>query len=562
MDSSATVHEARYGLSVLRAEYREPLLVLMALVGVLLLLACANVANLLLARATGRRRELVLRVALGAGRMRLVRQLLTEAVVLAGIGTIVGVALSRVGVAVLLRLVSGNNVPVPLETPADWRVLAFLTGITAVTAVLAGLIPAFRATRLDLNAALRGSAANVAGSGRGSGRWAVGKILAGVQVALSLVMLVVAGLFVRSLMNLGSVELGYDPAPLAMFRVSAVSGGVPLASAQPFFDDLLTKFAAMPRVKHVTMSENGLFYGSEMNVGVGFPGHTPPAGPEPDIRLDMIGPAYFTTIGIPVVMGRDIQASDTGGLQGCWINQAGVKKFFGAESPIGQRMSIHYSFGERECEIRGVVGDARQGELRRDIAPRAYVPMFPALPNFGGGAIVEMQVTGDPMAMQPEIRRVIQSVNAAVPPPTVHTVPELIGLDLTTSRMTARLSTLFGALALILAAAGIYGVISYSVSRRVTEIGVRLALGAERGAILRMVAGEALGIGIAGAVVGLAASLGFTRYIGTMLFGLGARDPWTITIGIAGLLAVALAAAALPAWRASRTDPIQALRAE
>ncbi|HEX5070881.1 MAG TPA: ADOP family duplicated permease, partial [Vicinamibacterales bacterium] len=561
MESSATVHEARYGLSPLRAEYRDPLLVLMTLVGLLLLLACANVANLLLARATGRRRELVLRVALGAGRARLIRQLLTEAVVLAGLGTLAGVALSRLGIAVLLRLVAGGNVPVPLDTPADWRVLLFLVGTTAVTAVLAGLIPAIRATRLDLNAALRGSAANVAGSGRGSGRWAPGKVLAGVQVALSLVLLVVAGLFVRTLMNLGSVELGYDPAPLAMFRVNAAAAGVTPTAAQPFFEDLLTKLAAMPRVKSVSLSENGLFYGGDMNVGVSFPGQAPPSG-EPDIRLDMIGPAYFTTTGIPVVLGRDMQASDAGGLQGCWLNQSGVTRYFGANSPMGQRMTIHYSFGDREYEVRGVVADARGGDLRSAIPARAYVPFFPALPNFSGGAIVEMRVAGDPMAIQPDVRRLLQSINSAVPPPTVHTVPELIGLDLTTNRLTARLSMLFGALALILAAAGIYGVLSYSVSRRVTEIGVRLALGAERGAILRMVAAEALGIGVAGALVGLAVSLGVTRYIGTMLFGLGARDPWTIAIGVFILLAVALTAAALPAWRAAKTDPIRALRAD
>lgn len=562
MDSSATLHEVPYGLSALRAEYRQPLLVLMTLVGLLLLLACANVANLLLARAAGRRRELVVRVALGAGRARLVRQLLTEAVVLAGLGTIIGVALSRLGIAVLLRLVSGNDVPIPLDTPADWRVLAFLVGITAATALLAGLIPAFRATRLDLNAALRGSAANVAGAGRGSGRWALGKVLAVVQVALSLLLLVVAGLFVRSLVNLGSVELGYNPAPLAMFRVNAAAAGVPLASAQPFFDDLLTKLAALPRVKKVTLSENGLFYGRDMNVGVAFPGQPAPSTGELDIRLDMIGSAYFSTVGVPVLMGRDIQASDAGGLQGCWLNQAAVKRFFGGNSPIGQRMAIHYSFGEHEYEVRGVVGDARIGELRDEIPARAFVPFFPALPNFSGGAIIEAQVTGNPEAIQADIRRLIQAMNGAVPPPTVHTVPELIGLDLTTNRVTARLSTLFGALALILAAAGIYGVLSYSVSRRVSEIGVRLALGAERSAILRMIAGEALGIGIAGAVVGLAVSLGVTRYLDTMLFGLGARDPGTIAVGVFILLTVALAASALPAWRASKTDPIRALRAD
>ena len=562
MDASATLHEIPYGLSPLRAQYRQPLFVLMGLVGLLLLLACANVANLLLARATGRRREFVVRVALGAGRWRLVRQLLTESLLLAVIGTIAGVALSRAGVVLLLRLVSGDGSQIPLDTAADAHVMLFTAAVTALTTLLAGVIPALRATRLDLNTTLRGTAATVAGAGRGAGRWPLGKILAGVQVALSLVLLVVAGLFVRSLINLSSVELGYDPAPIAMFRVNPATAGVTPAGAQMFYQELFAKLSAIPRVRHVSLSELGLFYGSDMNVGVAFPGQTIPAGVEPEIRLDLVGAGYFTTIGVPVAMGRDIEAGDATGLPGCWLNQAATRRFLPQTPPLGQHVQLRFSFGNAECEVRGIVRDARGGELRDDIPARAYAPFFPLRANQNGAATVELQVSGDPMSIQPEVRRVIRSMSPSLREPTVHTVRELIGLDTATDRATAWLSMLFGVLALVMAAAGIYGVLSYSVSRRVKEIGVRLALGAARGSILRMIAGEAAMIAIAGTALGLAVALGATQIIASMLFRLGARDPWTIGAGVVILIGAALAAAALPAWRASRTDPIRALRTD
>jgi predicted permease len=553
--------DARHGLSPLRGEYREPLTMLMALVGLLLLLACANVANLLLARSTARRRELALRVALGASRGRLIRRLLTESVLLAGIGAVAGSWIGTIGVSGLLRAVSEEPTPIPLDVRLDGAVLAFTIGITLVTGLLFGLAPALRATRLDLNVVLRGAAANVAGSGRGGGRWPLGNTLAAAQVALSLVLLVAAGLFVRSLQNLASVPLGYDASHQLMFKISPTAIGYTAATTGPLYEDLLGRFASVPGVRAVSLSDNGLFYGSDSGDDVSFPGYAAPAGVDMSARFDLVGPGYFSAVGIPVLAGRDVLPQDSTGVRPCWLSQTMTQRFFQKDSPIGRRMVIHYSFGDAECEISGIVADARHGALRGVLTPRFYMPFFGAVTK-PTSAVFHLRVAGDPNSVAPDVRRVLREANAGFPAPRFRTVSSLIDLSLLRDRLTARLSSLFGVLALLLAAIGLYGVLSYSVSRRVSEIGVRMALGAGRGRILGLVLGEALVIAASGTAVGLAGALGATRLIATLLFGLNARDPFTLSVSAAVLLVVAVVSAAVPAWRASRTNPILALRSE
>jgi predicted permease len=560
-DAHVVAKDARHGLSPLRGEFRQPLMVLMALVALLLLLACANVANLLLARATGRRRELALRVALGASRARLLRQLLVESLVLAALGAIAGVWLGTLGVHGLLRLVSEDSTPVPLDAHLDGAVLAFTVGVTLVTGLLFGLAPALRATQLDLNVVLRGAAANLAGAGRGAGRWPLGKTLAAAQVALSLLLLVTAGLFVRSLQNLASVPLGYDAGHILMFSLDPTTRGYSPATIGPFFEQLLAKLTTVRGVRSASLSGNGLFYGGDSGDDVSFPDSQIPAGLDMSARFDLVGPAYFSTIGIPILAGPDVEPRDSTGVRPCWLNQTMARHFFQKDSPIGRRMVIHYSFGDGECEIRGVVADARANSLRAELKPRFYQPFFGDITK-PTSAVIELRVAGEPAAVSGDVRRVIHDVNEALPSPRFHTVPELIDLGLVQDRLTARLSSLFGALALLLAAIGLYGVLSYSVTRRVGEIGVRMALGAERVNILTLVLGEALLITGIGAVVGLVGALGATRLVSTMLFGLSARDPLALSGGLALLLVTAVLAATMPAWRASRIDPIQALRSE
>ena len=561
VDAHLVVRSAAHGLSPLRAEYAQPLAVLMALVGLLLLLACANIANLLLARATGRERELAMRVALGASRARLVRQLLTESLMLAALGAAVGLIVAYWGDRLLLRLVSGGPAAIPLETPLDGPVLAFAGIVTLATGLLFGLAPALRATRVDMNVVLRGTAATIAGASRWAGRIPVGKVLAAAQVAISLLLLIAAGLFVRSLQRLGDVPLGYDATGIVLFRLSPTVDGYTPATVDALFADLLGSIGRAPGVQSVTLSSNGLFEGSELGSGISFPGFTAPPGVEMATLLDLVGPRYFSTIGIPILLGRDVTAADSAGLPGCWVNQSAARYFFGDDSPIGRRVVTHFSFGDAEFEIRGVVADARANSVRDDIPGRFYLPYFGSVIT-PASAVFAVRTDGDAAAIGPEVRRVLRETDTRLSVSSFWTVPELLGDGLARDRLTAQLSSLFSTMALTMAAIGLYGVLSYSVGRRVGEIGVRLALGARPGRIVGLIVREALTVTLIGAAVGLAAAFAAARLLETMLFSLSPRDPVTFAGAAAVLLVVAAAAAAVPAARAAHTDPLRALRSE
>jgi predicted permease len=561
VNANLVIRDARYGLTWLRAEYRQPLYILMALVGLLLLLACANVANLLLARATGRGRELAVRVALGAGRARLVRQLLTESVLLAGIGAAAGLLVAYLGARLLVRIVSGTATPVSLETPTDTAVLLFAIGLALVTGLLFGLAPALRATAVDLNLTLRGVAASIAGPARRPGRWPLGKVLAGAQVGLSVLLLIAAGLFVRTFQHLADAPVGYDPDRLLMFRLTPLGDGYQQPAIDPLFETVLQRLEQLPGVRSATLSFNGLFYGRDLNAAVTFPGLTLPPGFDASTGFDLAGPGYFTTLGVPVLVGRDVERQDSQGLPGCWLNQTAAREFFKDENPVGRRMVAHFSQANLDFEVRGVVADSRTQEVRGEIGRRIYLP-FLASPVRPTDAVFEVRTAQEAAQLIPAARAAIRDVDSRLTPPSFHTVPELIGEGLARDRLTAQLSALFSVLALLLASIGLYGVLSYSAGRRVTEIGVRLALGARRVGIVGLIVREALAITALGLAGGLLAAYAATRVVETMLFGLTPRDPMTFA-GAAGiLLIVAGLAAAVPAWRASRTDPLTALRAQ
>ena len=559
LDAHLVLRSAVNGLSSLRSEYEQPLAVLMTLVGLLLLLACANVANLLLSRSAGRHRELAVRVALGAGRARLVRQLLTESVLLAAIGAAFGLLVAMLGTRALLQLVSDTSTPVPLAARLDAPVLAFTALVTLATGVFFGLAPALRATRPNLNVVLRGAAHNIAGGG--FGRWSLARSLVGAQVALSLVLLVTAGLFVRSLANLGAVSIGYDPAGITMFRVSLGAAGYTPEARAPFLRDLINRIGATGGVRGVTLSANGLFYGGDSGDEVSFPNATLAAGLDMNARFDFVGPKYFATLGVPVVSGRDVDATDGVVAPSAWLNQTMARYYFKDANPIGQRLVVHYSFGDAEYEVRGVVADSRGQSLRDDVGRRFYLPYFGAATR-PTDAIVIVRSATDAGNLVPELRRIVTASDSRLDAPFFHTIPELLDRELVRDRMTARLSSLFGAIALLLASVGLYGVLSYSVSRRVSEIGVRMAFGAGRGRILGMVLREALGMTIAGAIAGVAAAVAATRLLQTMLFGLDARDPLTIVSATLALVIVAALAAIVPASQACRTDSLVALRSD
>ena len=559
VSAKLVARNASRGLSELRGEYGQPLYVLMALVALLLLLACGNVANLLLSRATGRERELAVRVALGAKRGRLVRQLLTESVLLAGLGAAAGLGVARLGTRVLLQLVSGTSVPVPLDARLDGPVLAFTAGIALATGLLFGLAPALNATRPDVNVVLRGSAANIAGLGRGTGRWPLPRLLVGAQVALSLLLLITAGLFVRSLEKLGNVALGYDADHLVMFRLAPAVSGYRQAEIRPLFEDLLGRLATTPGVRAVSLSDNGLFYGGDNGDDVSFPDEVMPSGKDMNARFDAVGAGYFATLGIPVLQGRDVRPEDGTGAPSAWLNQTMAEYFFPGQSPIGRRMVVHYSFGVAEYEIQGVVADSRSQSVRDQIDRRFYVPFFGAITK-PHAAVFEIRTAADSASVVPAVRKLIREVDPRLDPPVFRTVAGLIDLLLIRDRLTARLSSLFSGIALVLACVGLYGVLSYSVSRRVGEIGVRLAFGADRGNILRLVLEEALAVTMVGVLVGLGVAWFAARLLSTLLFGLTTHDPIALVGATSLLVIVATLAAAVPAWRASRTDPLTALR--
>jgi predicted permease len=533
----------------------------MGLVGLLLLLACANVANLLLSRSSARQRELAVRVAMGAGRGRLIRQLLTESVLLASLGAAVGLLLAKWGDTLLLRMVSSGPTTVPLDVHLDLRVLGFAIAATLITGILFGLAPALRSTRVDLNQVLRGASRSISGGGSGSGRMPLGKVLVAVQVAISLLLLVSAGLFVRSLQKLTAVPLGYDTSHLLMFRLVPATSGYKPAATGPLFQQLLAKFSTAPGVSGVSLSENGLFFGSDSGDEISIVGFTPKNGQKMDASWDQVGPNYFSTIGIPVLMGRDVQAQDSTGSRVCWINQTMAKYYFGTESPIGRHMRDEYPEDRQDLEIVGVVADAKYNSLRGQTERRFYAPFFNPV-ELSTQAAFFVRYTGESAPVVASLRDLVRQTDSTLDPLAIHTIPEQIDARLVRDRLTARLSTFFGLLALLLACIGLYGVLSYTVSQRTSELGIRMALGAQRGTVLWLILREALTVTIIGALVGLATALAATKVLASMLFGLTARDPITLIGAAIILLAVATLAATLPAWRASRTDPMTALRYE
>jgi predicted permease len=559
--SILVARSASRGLSTIRGEYQRNLGILMGLVGLLLLLTCANVANLILARSAGRQREMAVRLALGAGRRRLVRQLLTESILLATFGALVGLLLAHWGDRLLLRMASSGNDPIPLDVKINLMVLGFTMGVTLLTGVLFGLAPALRATRLDLNYILRGAARNIFGSTRGVGRIPLGKLLVGIQVSISLLLLIVAGLFVRSIQNLSAIPLGYNAQGMILFRMAPGLSGYKGAAMQHLFDQLNSKFKSVSGVTAATLSSNGLFAGTESGDQISFPGYTVKPGLQMSARFDQVGPNYFATIGIPILMGRDVTPEDSTGTKHCWINQTMSKYFFGDESPMGRQIKDEYPETQKVCEIVGVVADAKYNSLRGNTPKRFYFPFFNPIED-SNFAVHFVRYSGDASTVTSGLRRAVRDIDPALDAPEFFTIPEQIDRRLRGDRMTARLAGFFGSIALFLACIGLYGILSYTVARRTGEIGVRMALGAQRGNVLRMVLREALVVTLLGTLVGLGAALAATRVLTSMLYGLTPRDPATLVAAALVLLAVATLAALIPAWRASRTDPMTALRYE
>ena len=550
------------GASTLHAQFGQPLLILMGVVGLVLLVACANVANLLLARAASRQKEIAVRVAMGARPSRLFRQLLTESILLAGIGGVIGLLLAQWADAILLQLVSRGPSPIPLNVQPDAKILGFTLGISLLTGVLFGLAPAFRAARVDLNSVLKGTSRGSVGTATQGGKVPVGKVLVVAQVALSLLLLIVAGLFVHSFQKLANVQIGYDRDHLLLFSINPIESGYKGPAIAQLYKDMLDRIRTVPGVRAASLSQNGLFSHSESADEISIEGYAPKSGQDMDARFDEIGPNYFSTVGIPILVGREIGPQDSGNGQRVGvINQTMARYYFGEESPIGRRIWDMFPTSRTDFVVVGVAADAKYNSLDEKTPRRFYVPFFNPIgeTNF---ARLEIRTSGDPTAVASGVREAVKSTSSTLPQIEVHTMNDMVSNSLTRDSMITKLAGFFGALAVLLSCIGIYGIMAYAVAGRTSELGLRMALGAQRGNILWLVLRESMLLVLIGVAIGLPAVYGAGKLVSSLLFGLTAADPIALAGATALMFIVAAVAGYIPARRAAQTDPIVALRYE
>jgi len=543
------------GMSRLREQFESPLVILMAVVGMVLLIACANIANLLLARASARGREIAVRLALGAGRIRLLRQLLTESTLLGLMGGLLGMMFAWWGTQLLLRFLPRNRIPLTLEVTPDLRLLFFGLAISIATGVLFGLAPALQATKPGLAPALKDERSPAAA---GMLRLGLRKLLVVAQVALSLLLLVGAGLFIRSLENIKAVDSGMHVESVLLASLNPALNGYTPPQVRNFYQQLLARVEALPGVRSAALVEAPLLSGDYSMVGMRVPGHAdPPKGRS--ILINDVSPKFLETAGIQLLAGRDFGKQDTptsGSV--AIINEAAVRYFFGDENPIGKRVRLGRQEG---MEIIGVAKDSKYRSLREETPRTAYLD-FDQQERASGERTLYVRTARDPIQLAAAVRREVQALDKDLPLYNVKTSAEQRDESLVEERLVATLCGFFSSLALLLACIGLYGVMAYGVARRTREIGIRMSLGAQRPAVLWMVFRETVLLVIAGVAVGIPAVLGVARLIRNQLFGVTPTDAGTITIATLVLLGIALLAGYIPALRAARVDPMVALRYE
>jgi len=551
------------GFSQLRAEFFTLLLVLMTIVALVLLIACVNVANLLLARASARQREIAVRLALGAARTRLVRQLLTESLLLAFLDGAAGLVVAQWGTRALLRTAVSPSAAQSLDVRPDPVVLSFAVGVCLIAGLLFGLVPALKSLNVNLSPDLK-ERAQRQGAGGSLSRVNWGKVLVASQVALSLLVLFAAGLLVRTLHNLKNLDLGYSREHLLLIRTDPIAAGYKGQQVVDFANEMIRRLGILPGVSGATVSKNGLFSGSDSGDDIKVEGYVPARDEDKAVHWDWAGPNYFSAIGIPLILGRDIGPQDTAtSPKVAVINETMARFYFGKTNPIGRRIWIDDEENrDKPIEIIGVARDARGMELRGSMERRFYMPFAQTFQQSMANVIFEVRAAGDPSAMGNAARKVITDFNPNVNVAWVYSVDRLVDNAVSTDAAIAQLSSFFGALALLLACVGLYGVMSYTVSGKTKEIGLRMALGAQRRAVLWMVLRDVMKVLLAGLAIGVPASLAASQLLRSMLFGLKATDPFSLMLVILLLSTVALFAGLIPARRATKVDPMVALRYE
>ncbi|MES2697840.1 MAG: ADOP family duplicated permease, partial [Verrucomicrobiota bacterium] len=523
-----------------------------------LVIACANVANLLLARGASRRREIAVRLTLGASRAQIVRQLLAESVLLAGLGAVAGLVLAWWGSRALLALQPFGDGPFTIEASLDWRVLAFTVSVALATGILFGLAPALRSTRLDLSAEFQGSARTLGAHSRSM----LAKSLMVAQVALSVVLLIGAGLFVRTLRNLQNVDVGFNREHLLLFEVNAGASGTPAPRIPALYAQMRDRLGAIPGVKRAGFARVPPLSQRNWSSGVSVPGYAS-TGRGEGANMNAIDADYLATLEMPLLLGRTFTARDEANTpKVAIVNQAFARKYFDGENAIGRRIALNAPAADADIEIVGVTRDASYSRIRTTPPPVVFLP-YAQLPGTSDGvATFVVRFTGESAAVMPLVRAALQEVDANVPIFNVRTQEAQIDRLLAQERLFARLCSVIGVLALGLAGVGLYGLMSYTVARRTGEIGLRMALGALPQSVLMMVVRESFVLVALGAAIGVAVAVAASRWIVSMLFGVSTTDPFTYVAVTALLAVVGLIACFFPALRAARVDPMTSLRAE
>ncbi len=550
------VESGSQGLNDVRKGYEMPLRILQFVVGLVLLIACANVANLLLSRATTRQKEMAVRLALGASRWRVLRQLLTESILLALIGGLAGLVFAYWAKDFLVQWNPwGNRLPV-LDLSLDWRVLGFTTAVSVLTGLLFGCAPAWRATRVDVNPALKDGGRGSQGSSRS---W-FSKALIVAQVAMSLVLLIGAGLFMRTLRNLQTVDVGFNPENLLLFRVDPRLNNYKDEQIAQLYEAMVARLESVPGVRSVTLSRHPLLSGSSSINSIQVQGQEPRSERERRVWTQRVRANFFETMEVPLLAGRHLTLQDDRRApKVAIVNQTLARQFFGDENPLGRRFGYGAVENSGDIEIVGVVKDAYYTHLRYGIPPTVYLPYPQQVPSQMNFAV---RTTSDASSFIPAIREAVQQVDKNLPLFEIKTQERQIEQGFAREQSFARLTTFFALLALLLSSIGLYGVLAYSVTQRAHEIGIRLALGARSGDVLLLVIRQGMLLVTLGATVGLIAAFNLTRLIETMLFEVTPHQP-VMFAGVALLLAaVGLAACYFPARRAAKTDPMAVLRNE
>ncbi len=555
------------GTRGLRSWIVQPLQILMTVVGLVLIIACANVANLLLTRVAVRQKEVAIRLTIGAGRFRLIRQFLTESALLAAAGGLLGLVFAWWGSRLLLVLMSRGATPIPIDVTPNIRILGFTIISSLLTVFLFGLAPALIATRQDLNATLKASTAQILPRSRLS----LSRSLVIAQVALSVLLLTGAGLIIQTLHNLRTMDFGIDTEHIIQARVSAEEAGYQGNQVTELKQRILERLNSAPGVRSAATADSGFLSGTGTSCCLAIEGFALHLDEDRKIDVDYVRPGYFQTLGLPLMLGRDFTAEDlshdpynrqnrsrepAAGPIAAIINETMARKYFGTANPLGKRFGMQIpgrSNINYNREIVGVVKDSPYWEIRAEIRPLIYIPSQE-------GDMFVVRAEGRADSLVATIRREIEAVDKKLKASDIHTASQAIDRRLFSEILLARLSSFFALLALLLACVGLYGVLSYEVARRTHEIGIRMALGAQRRDVVGMVMRETMLLLIIGIVIGLSAALGSTRFIASLLYGLTPNDPLTIALASMMLLIVAVLAGYLPARRAARVDPMVALR--